>query len=444
MADLFYGGMILKDTSSPIVAGADTNKPEFEGIISNNEVDAGYEQMGLKALRSFARKAGQGVQVLGEHNNQSQPIGRSLRGRYDSATKSTYSRFYIQRGLDLRSGFNGGGYANTDSYIAAAEEGTTRDLSIGAFVDKETCNFCGEEMRRFSFFGMTFIEDKNGHYPGQKIYLDKKGNKTTDVTKRLTKERVTATIEEARLVEFSLVAFGAVPNAEIQQDLLKAWEDGKLSEKRLAQLDDRFAIKSGESGLVFPITPSGWVSADGTGRSRSQIVVPKRIGGSDMSVEQLEKDLAASKELNESLQKALEDTTTELELSREKITQLEEFEEQVGHLQDALRQKDNDIADLETNMADVKANAYRLKQLDDELAKERAQALHQYTRANPNASEKSREAEEQKLDNINDLDAIRAHKNLWRDIAREKWSRTDGTAPQKQLKHDDADDVRYI
>lgn len=163
-----------------------------------------------------------------------------------------------------------------------------------------------------------------------------------------------------------------------------------------------------------------------------------------MSVEQLEKDLKNSKELNERLQKALEDATTELELSREKITQLEDYEAQVGHLQDALKQKDDEIADLESNNASVKANEYRLRQLDDLLAKERAEAMHQYVRANPTANDKARDAEEAKLDNIQDLDAIRAHKNLWRDIAREKWSRTDGSAPTPPLKGDASDDVRYI
>ena len=445
MENLFFGGMVLKDAdASAIVSGAEGSKPEFEGIISNSKVDRAYEQMSPRALRSFAREAQKGVKVLAEHNNQSQPIGRSLRGRYDNKEEATYSRFYIQRGLDLRGGFDGGGYANTDSYIAAAEAGTTRDLSIGAFINKETCDFCGAEMKRVSFFGMTFISDENGHYPGQKIYIDKDGERTTEVTKRLSKERVTATIEDADLVEFSLVAFGAVPNAEIQQSLRKAWEDGKLTESHLAQLNDRFAIKSSESGLIFPISALDTGSGSGTASSRSSIVVPKRIGGSTMSVEQLEKDLQVSKELNESLQKTLEDTTTELELAREKITQLEQFEEQVTHLQDALKSKDDDIADLEANMSEVKANQYRLKQLDDELAKERAQAMHQYTRANPTASEKAREAEEAKLENIHDLDALRAHKNLWRDIAREKWSRTDGTAPSPSLRHDPSDDSRYI
>ena len=439
MTDFFYGGMIVKGSDS---SSSSENKVEFSGIISNNQVDAGYEQMGERALRSFARSAGVGVKVLHEHNNRAQPIGRSLTGRYDASTKSTHSKFYIQRGLELRAGFDFGGYANTDSYIAAAEAGTTSDLSIGALVEKETCNHCGADVRRFSFFGMTFIECDEGHYPGQKLYKDKKGNLTTEITKRPTKERVTMTIEQAKLIEFSLVAFGAVPDAEIQQDLIKAWEDGKITEKHLAQLDDRFAIKSGASGLVFPVTPS---SGNGTGGSRSRSVVPKlSIGGSTMSVEQLEKDLKNSKELNERLQKALEDATTELELSREKITQLEDYEAQVGHLQDALKQKDDEIADLESNNASVKANEYRLRQLDDLLAKERAEAMHQYVRANPTANDKARDAEEAKLDNIQDLDAIRAHKNLWRDIAREKWSRTDGSAPTPPLKGDASDDVRYI
>lgn len=442
MNEFYYGGMILKESSDGDSSDdSESNRVEFDGIISNNRVDRAYERMGEKALRKFARAAQAGVKVLGEHNSQSQPIGRSLRGRYDPVEKTTLSRFYIQRGLELRAGFNGGGYANTDSYIAAAQEGTARDLSVGAMVNKQTCDFCGSEMKRFSFFGMTFITDDNDHYPGQKLYKDKDGKLTTEVTKRLTKERITATIEDAELFEFSLVAFGAVPGAEIQQQLIKAWESGELTEQHLAQLDDRFAIKSGSSGLIFPMSGS----AGGTSRSRSSIVVPKRIGGLTMSVEQLEKDLAVSKELNETLQKALEDATTELELAREKIAQLEEFEAQVGHLEDAIRQKDNDLADLQTNMASVKANEYRLKQLDDELARERAMALHHYIRANPTGSEKAREAEETKLENIHDLDAIRTYKNLWRDVAREKWSRDDSTAGAKaNLKSDPNDDVRYI
>lgn len=438
MSEHFYGGMILKDAEG--TSSDDSNRAEFEGIISNNQYDSDYERMGEKALRQFARAATKGVKVLCEHNNRGQPIGRSLRGTYDSAAKSTTSKFYIQKGLDLRSGFDGGGYANTDSYIASAQEGTTRDLSVGAMVNKETCDFCSAAVKRYSFFGMTFMECENGHYPGQKLYKDKDGKLTTEETKRPTNERVTATIEEAELMEFSLVTFGSVPGAEIQQELIKAWESGKLSEKHLMQLDDRFAIKSGASGLVFPISSS----ADGTSGSRSSIVVPKRIGGSTMSVEQLEKDLAVSKELNETLQKTLEDTTTELELARDKITALEKFEAQVGHLEDALKSKDDEIADLETNMANVRANEYRLKQLDDLLAKERAEALQQYIRANPTASDKAREMEESKLDSIQDLDSIRAHKNLWRDIAREKWSRNNDAQPAPNLRNDANDDARYI
>lgn len=240
------GKLIVKADS----AESSGNRTEFEGIISSTRYDSDHERFGESALKQMARRADTGVKVLAEHNHSGQPIGRSLSAEYDEENELLKARFYIQKGLQLRSGVNGGGYADSDSYIAAAKEGTTDGLSVGAVVKKETCDHCGSEMKRYSFFGMTFVEDENGHYPGKTIYIDAKGKEHRKPAEGLTKKTITATIDEAELMEFSSVTIGANSDAVITNELRKAFSDGKLEQKHLLQLNDRFSIKVQNDTLV--------------------------------------------------------------------------------------------------------------------------------------------------------------------------------------------------
>ena len=230
----------------------------FDGIISSGSFDAHYERFGEKALKQLARGARDGVKILAEHNSRAQPIGKTIGGRFNAESNEVSSKFYIQRGLSLRSGMNQGGYGNSDDYIAAAEEGTTDNLSIGARVKKETCDYCGEDMKPDPFmqmFGVRMPIDSKGHYPGKTIYVDKDGNEQRKAGEGLTKKLITATIEDTELMEVSVVAFGANPDAQITAELQKAYDDGKLEEKHLAQLNDRYAIKVQVNKLIAGILP---------------------------------------------------------------------------------------------------------------------------------------------------------------------------------------------
>ena len=136
MEGQLHGDMLVKASLGTVED--DPELVKFRGVITNNNLDSQFERMGITPLRSFAKqlKTPRAIKVLGEHNSGSQPLGRSLGGRYSPTRKETIADFYIQRDLTLRSGMNAGGYANTDDYIKAMEKGTATDLSIGATVDK--------------------------------------------------------------------------------------------------------------------------------------------------------------------------------------------------------------------------------------------------------------------------------------------------------------------
>lgn len=85
-----------------------SERAEFEGVITSSRVDHHYEHFSLNALKQMAKGADKGVKVLSEHNAGAQPIGKSISARYDASEEKVYSKFYIQKGLNLRAGFNAG------------------------------------------------------------------------------------------------------------------------------------------------------------------------------------------------------------------------------------------------------------------------------------------------------------------------------------------------
>ena len=420
----FSSGLVIKEAD----VGSDSGDTvEFNGVITNNRLDSGFERMGEGAMRSFARdlKTPKAIKVLPEHNHASQPIGRSLSGSYNPVRKEVTSKFYIQKGLDLRAGFNGGGYANTDSYIEAASMGTASDLSIGALIDKETCDHCSSEMKRFSFLGMTFIEDSNGHHPGQTIYVDKKGNEFSRPKKGLTKKVITATIEKAQLMEFSLVAFGAVPGAEVQKELIDAWASGELKLKHLEQLNDRFSIKAGSGGLVFPISPQD--SAEGAGRKNSSIVVPKSIGGSRMDQDRMEEQLEAAQALNEEYKADRDALIADRDALKERVTELEIFEESHNEVTEQISQKEEEVKSLKDRLNSVRDNEWKADRYNKLLVRARDAALKQFVRSKADVTDTDREREQARLSTLEDYDTIMEWEGIYKTRARDRVISSRGT-----------------
>lgn len=220
-------------------------KKEFNGIISSTTLTSYFNHFTPDALKMMARDANKGVPVLPEHASGGQPIGKSISAKYDEKTGNLTSRFYIQKGLQMRSGFNSGGYADSDSYISAMEEGTSDKLSIGAYIKNEECDVCGTKVRRGSFFGMMFAYCERGHRPGQVLYVDNKGKESAEPKKGFKKTRVTSSITDSELAEFSVVTMPANPDARITKELQQAFERGDLTDFQMEVLADNNIVAYG-------------------------------------------------------------------------------------------------------------------------------------------------------------------------------------------------------
>lgn len=189
----------------------ESKDPTYTAVIANQNLTSYYTHLNSKVLRGFAKKAREGVMVLANHS-RGDTVGRSQSGTY-TQDGEVRSKFYIQRGLEFSGGgiFSSGGYKSTDDYISAINKGTYRDVSVGFQNYTEMCDYCGEEIKG----SWLFSGDKNGHYPGQKIYVDDQGNEFSEPAKGLTEVLITAEVTTGDLFEYSLVDIGALPGAEV-------------------------------------------------------------------------------------------------------------------------------------------------------------------------------------------------------------------------------------
>ena len=250
--DKKFSGNLKLDNQDKITE--DVDFAYFEGYISTDQVSYSYTRQTPATLQGMADKANKGVPVLPEHQS-SAPIGKSLEASYVAEKGATRAKFKIQKGLDIATSE---GYSTTDDYISAAKKGTIDNLSAGYYVNKASCDHCKEEMNMYSFFGMTFMECKNNHYPGQKLYIAKDGTEYKKPGKGRTEKRVIANFEDSDLIEFSVVGFGNVPGSEIIQEKAKeAYHKNLLQEKHLVQLSDRYQINFKGSDPIQPITNRG-------------------------------------------------------------------------------------------------------------------------------------------------------------------------------------------
>ena len=423
------------------------NKTEFEGIISSTRLDSQHEQFGVDALKEMAKRANRGVKVLTEHNAMGQPIGRSLSAEYNPKEETVTARFYIQKGLNLRFGVNAGGYADSDSYIAAAQEGTTDGLSVGAIVKKETCNHCGAAMKRFSFFGMTFIMDKNNHYPGQVIYLDKDEKEHREYKEGLTKKLITATIDEAELMEFSLVAFGANPDAEITEELQKAFKNGELTEAHLDQLNDRFAIKVHDNRLIGGLPPmiGGHTMSSTNPEPQDDKTTQTPEPAADPTPEPAPafEDKSLVKELQSDLaDKELTISTLEAENDKLKI-----YEERSVELEGQLKAKDEEIAKLNAMKIHTDAKVVKIQKYDALCENARDWSVKQFVRCQGTALRAGEEnAFRSRVEKMDDYEQIMEWGNLYRSRSVDRDNRRTKvkSTPESILERDDIHPELYV
>ena len=412
MSDMKYfdQSFIIRQNSGS--ESEDGVKVYYDGTISTGKLDAYNTHMSDQVLRSYAKTAreGEGVPVLALHD-QTLQIGRSESGKFNNIEKSVQSKFYLQKNLPL----NGPGYGNSNAYIESVDAGTMRGLSIGAKVEEETCDFCNSDMKRYSFLGMTFAECQNGHYPGQKIYVDRKGNEVKEPKKGLKQITITSTIQKADLKEFSVVSFAATPGAKvITNKARKALADGKLEEKHLIQLSDNYNIaRSDIESTIQPIPKRGTIMDDKKDLSQTDIVELKE------ELARVKTDLENSKELYNEYQTRYDQEcvkTTELE---EKVDELEQIQEKYHQQEAALSERDAEIADLQKRMVNIRHIESKSERYDQLLETAREEVVFQYVRANnPKCTPEMEERKRKSLESCEDYTYLVNSAALYRDDAR--------------------------
>ena len=322
---------------------ADTSQDDelvyFDGKISDSTYDTYYTRMTPKALKSFADDADAGVNVLPEHNKRGQPIGRSVSAKYNPKTESVTARFYIQTGLNLTEA----GYADTDSYAKALTKGTARDLSVGARPKSVTCDLCRSEMDPDPFFGWMFPRCSEGHYPGKKV----KDPETKKV------KRVTASINDATLTEFSIVSSGANKNAQVIKMAQNASKEGALTEEHLDRLQ-----------LTFNLT-----------RADLDIDPATIVGDDDMATDRDQKDQDQTDEKDEGTKASesteLKDLRAEVENLRRENKEFSEFiseyEEDTDDRINTIQRLKDEVSQLDALKADKEALEEDLEDRNDEI-----------------------------------------------------------------------------
>jgi hypothetical protein len=205
----------------------------FTAEISNSRVDAYSTVMEASTLRNFATEAAAGVSLQNSHNTRELGFGRSVSGRVIGGQGNSISR--VEADFLMLSGLNLNG-VDTDHVRDAIRARLIADMSVGFTGGETRCSICGRDMGGWGWlFG---DDDACPHFSGETYDLvDKKTGKKTG-----EKSVAIGHIENAHLVEVSLVYEGATPNAGIIK-AQRAAEAGKLPPATARRLEDRYRIR---------------------------------------------------------------------------------------------------------------------------------------------------------------------------------------------------------
>lgn len=195
----------------------------FEAELSSTRVDSYSTAMTRTALESFAAKINTraaGIPLMANHNTYTYAVGRIFRAVVVESGDGEYVlviRAYIDRDDE-----NGDGGISAKAIIRKIESGTQKDMSAGFRVLAYGCSICGKPMA--AAYGDMY--ESCGHTPGV----------------RYDGVEAFAWIEDAELVEGSLVYHGATPGTMINKIVAQAAR-GNLSLIEARGLLSRFGAQ---------------------------------------------------------------------------------------------------------------------------------------------------------------------------------------------------------
>ena len=411
-----------------------TTDEELEAIISSGEVDSFSTHLDILSLRNFLEALKKGTKVLAGHRQDGPVLGKSFDGELDEKKMLLYAKFYIQRGLPTPNV----AYGTTDAYLASARRGTMDEISVGFYDYKQICDHDGLEMTPLFLDEKDLLRFKfcpNGHFAGQKIWVDAEGNEThpSDAPgEKLTEKKITATISDAKLGEFSIVTTASNPDAKVVERSFALWQDGKLEDKHINALECQYGEAFGMA-LRSKIEETG--EEHNVAGAKRSVLLPKRTkndGGSivdEKKIEELEQNI---QELTEQLNNA---KTSEIEATRKQ----EEMEDQLKSLRDTneqlVEENTGHVTELEELREQAKNSEYATAEYERFIEEERALALVELDRLNLPPAEY--EDKKKKVMDSNSLRVIRSNRSIWQneaDTIYKGGARTAVSTPQLQMR----------
>ena len=381
-----------------------TTDEELEAIITSGAVDSFYTHLALSSLRNFLTALREGTKVLAGHKTDGPVLGKSFDGELDEEKMLLYAKFYIQRGLPTPNA----AYGTTDAYLDSAKRGTMDEISAGFYDFRQICDHDGLEMKPI-FIDEDFIRFRfcpNGHYAGERIWVDEDDTEihpSDAPDQELTEKIITATIEDAKLGEFSIVPKASNPDTKVVNRSFELWQQGELENKHIHYLEC-------QEGQAFAMELRSKIKGAGDPRKTSLPPTPQPpiIGGKTMTDQERQKFENNIQELTEQLNIAKNAEKAATDERDEMKTQL-----------DAQRNANEEVvtenARLQTENLEVRQKLDAASKAIDEhkrlIEEERDLAIGELDRLNLAPADY-----EEKKKNVTDSDSltvIRSWKGIW-------------------------------
>jgi hypothetical protein len=204
----------------------------FTAEISSNRIDSYFTHMMSSTLRNFAHDALEGVSFLDSHESKRLGFGYSLAGKFieEGEIQKTLADIYTVPGVNFGGNHS---YSSTNDFILAVKAGLVRDVSVGFYGGRFTCDLC-----KLDYFSWDCP-----HIAGVEYELNEEEGSQKNII-------ATVAIHDAMLSEISAVYDGATPGAAIlkaQQEL----EHGRLKESDRNLLESRYRVSLRDVNKIY-------------------------------------------------------------------------------------------------------------------------------------------------------------------------------------------------
>jgi hypothetical protein len=195
----------------------------FEPVVTTDALDAYFTRMAESSLANYVQDAAQGNPLMTGHDTMRLAIGRSFAGVLEESNGVRCVRLRDYMLKDYRVDGN-----STDDIARGIEAGVNRDMSISFGGPDHWCR-CG-------ICGLNLFDENCPHCPGV-VYGE---------------ERAFAWVEDARMIEHSIVFSGATPGAVVRKARSLA-ASGMLAKSDISFLEETWRVRLADSTTIpFP------------------------------------------------------------------------------------------------------------------------------------------------------------------------------------------------